>query len=112
LQLLEQVLVDAGHEVSTESDSAAILERLRQESPDLMVLDLFIGDLNGFDLIAEVRADPQLGSMPLLLCTGATRDVDARHDWLLEMKVPVLEKPFDLDDLVQQVATLVGGGPD
>jgi CheY-like chemotaxis protein len=103
LQLLQQVLEDAGHQVLTETESAGALTRIRADEPDLVILDLFSGEVSGFDVIRSLREDRRTEGTRVILCTGATREIDEQRAWLDEMKVPVLEKPFDLDDLVNLV---------
>lgn len=110
LQLLRQVLEDAGHEVLTEIDSGQVIPRIRAERPALVMLDLFIGEVSGIKLIQDLRADPGTQGIAIILCTGASREVDEQRELLEQLKVPVLAKPFDLDDLVNLVSAQLPAG--
>jgi CheY-like chemotaxis protein len=83
---------------------------VRAEAPDLVILDLFIGEVSGIELIKGLRGDPLTRETRLVLCTGAMREVEEQQEWLDGVKVPVLNKPFDLDDLMNLVASQVGPG--
>jgi CheY-like chemotaxis protein len=108
LQLLEQVLTDAGYQVATESDGVQVVSRVWSERPDLVILDLFLGQTGGLDLIKTLRNDPVTRDTRLVLCTGATREVEEQQEWLNALSVPVLNKPFDLDDLLELVSSQIG----
>ncbi len=95
--ILTQILTEAGHEVSSAADGNQGLECLRRGPvPDLVILDLLMPGVGGKAVLEEMRSTPALGSIPVILVTGAapsSRDFPpAGHYQAL------LAKPFRLDD--------------
>jgi DNA-binding response OmpR family regulator len=109
VDLLRQVLEDAGYEVVTAGDVAGVLECVRSESPDLVLLDLFLGTGDGLEVIRALREEMESRGLRVVLCTAATRELEAHGTLLDELKVPVLEKPFNLDDLLSLIAAELDG---
>ena len=59
-----------GFEVLTAPDGEQALEAVRLHSPDLLITDLSLPGIDGFELIAQVRQDPSLGGMPIICLSG------------------------------------------
>ncbi len=69
IRLLFQVeLEDEGYEVATAEDGHRLLERIDQEKPDLIVLDIKMAGYNGLDLLQEIRN--QYYNLPVILCSA------------------------------------------
>ncbi len=93
-------LEDAGwRDVRGESDPRAGLDRLRAEQPDVLLLDLMMPGMSGFEVLAEVRADPQLQRMPVIVMTSAS-DPATKMRVLALGATDFLEKPVDPSELV------------
>jgi CheY-like chemotaxis protein len=108
LQLMEELLVGEGYEVSLVETGAGTRAAARQIRPDLLILDVRLPDMSGFEVLNLLRLDPETQSIPILLCTAAVRDVQAQQEVLQERGVPVLFKPFDLDDLLGAIQEILG----
>ena len=88
-------LADAGwRDVSGESDPRVGLERLRAEQPDVLLLDLMMPEMSGFDVLAQIRADPQLQRMPVIVMTSAN-DASTKMRALTLGATDFLAKPID-----------------
>ena len=72
IKLLRLYLREAGYEVVAARDGREALERFRAEAPDLVILDLMMPHLNGFDVCTEIRKDqaPGLRAATLRVATG------------------------------------------
>ena len=93
-----------GEEVDT---GVAALERLgRDPLPDLVVLDVQMPQLDGWDTLRRIRKDPRTASIPVVLCTVKSGVADMELAWELETDGFVM-KPFPIDQLVQQVTTIL-----
>ncbi len=69
--LVEEYLSEDGYRVSGTGDGLRALEKARQQRPDLMILDLMMPRLDGFDLLSRVRNDEALRDLPMLVVTGS-----------------------------------------
>lgn len=76
------------------------------QSPDLIVLDWKLPDINGDEWIAELRADPATAAIPIVMMTGGypTPALIAR---MAAAGIPILIKPFSLDDLIDYIRSMI-----
>lgn len=68
--LLVHQLVRQGHDVSESPSGSQALQMIREDKPDLILLDLFMPDMNGFDVLREMHKDEDLRSIPVIIITG------------------------------------------
>jgi DNA-binding response OmpR family regulator len=88
-----------------------VLETVRQVHADLLILDIMMPGLNGFEVFDRVRADGDIRNMPVLFVSAATNQHEA--DFAQRGIKDVISKPFDLNDLLDRVRVLCpndGGG--
>lgn len=103
LELARYLLEAAGYDVLTAEDGEEGLRHARQARPDLVVSDLQMPVMDGFEFLAELRADPELKHLPVIAVTAfsmpgdATRVMQAGFDGYLS-------KPIVPETFVEQVA--------
>jgi DNA-binding response OmpR family regulator len=105
--LLSMFLRFEGFEVSCwdrRGDIEAILESLRQEQPDLAVLDVHLRQLNGFDLLQRIREDPDMQEMRVLMASG----MELTHKCLEEGADGFIQKPFEPEELADLIRKTLG----
>ena len=100
-RLIRDALRESGHEtISYFQPSTDILEHLKNYQPDLVILDLRLNDsVNGWDIITALKQEPSTRSTPIIVCSAASKQIEENRAWLQELGVPVVAKPFDLDEL-------------
>jgi two-component system phosphate regulon response regulator PhoB len=76
LQLLSYNLEAAGFEVSSASDGPDGLSKARQLHPSLIILDLMLPGMDGFDVCRELKRDPETSTMPVIMLTARSEEVD------------------------------------
>jgi len=74
LDLLRVHLTSAGHEVLTAEDAALGLRAIIADQPDLIILDIFVPYLDGFELLKALRTDPATRRIPVIVLTGHSDD--------------------------------------
>ncbi len=90
-----------GFEVAPARHGKEALERLRAEPPpSLILLDLMMPVMNGWELCAELRADPSLATIPVVIFSGDHRSLTRSAP---EGIAAVLRKPVDVDDLLRAI---------
>ena len=101
---LESILLSLrGYEVTGVTDGAAALAEIGRSRPDLIVLDIKLPDLTGWDLLAKIDADAALEfSGPVLVMTASIMDARVDLD-RYPMVVEVLVKPFSAAKLVAAI---------
>jgi PAS domain S-box-containing protein len=108
LGLLKDVLQAAGADVATASSAASALETIRAFRPQVLVADIGMPEVDGFELIRRIRAsnDPSVSEVPAAALTAFARSED-RTKALQSGFEMHLSKPVDPGELVASVATLV-----
>jgi CheY-like chemotaxis protein len=101
-EAIKTVLRAVGHTVITASDGAEALAWLRRPEvhPCLVLLDLMMPGMNGFELRTVMTADPELSSIPVVVITGAGVLAERGAD---DLQADVLAKPIALPALVGTV---------
>ncbi len=102
--LRDAVNDDPGYQSVVVPDGALLLDTVRQVHADLLILDIMMPGLNGFEIYDKVREDPDIRNMPVLFVSAAAAQFDG------EIKkrsiTDVIAKPFDLNDLLERVRAL------
>lgn len=105
VESLTFILNRAGYDVSSVADGEAAMRRLRSDPPDIMVLDLMLPKLNGFEVLKLVKSDPLLKSLPVVILTakGQTHDREMAEEIGANAFVT---KPFSNRDIIEQIRKL------
>jgi CheY-like chemotaxis protein len=103
--LLTTRLGDEGYVFITASDGEEALQRLTEVQPDLLLLDVNMPRKDGFQVLAEMRADPALVHIPVIVLTAARRDPRDIRTGLQLGADDYLTKPFDWQELAARVRT-------
>ncbi len=100
--LLEDILRGHGYTPLIARDGNEALEVVRQHKPDLVILDISMPGLNGFDVCARMKADPDTSVIPVLMLT-ALIDVDSRVRGLGLGADDYVTKPYSARELVARI---------
>jgi len=112
LESLDFILRRAGWTISAVTDGDAALEAVRRLKPRMLVLDVMLPKRSGFDVLKQIRADPDSHALPVLILTAKGQQQDRRIAEEFGADVFVT-KPYANADVVGAVRQLLGenGGP-
>jgi DNA-binding response OmpR family regulator len=102
--LRDSINDEVGYQAVVVSDGALVIETVRQVHADLLILDIMMPGLNGFEVFDRVHADADIQNMPVLFVSAATNQYDS--DFTKRNIKDVISKPFDLNDLLDRVRLL------
>jgi len=102
--LRDSINDEDGYQSVVVSDGALVIETVRQVHADLLILDIMMPGLNGFEVFDRVKADTDIRDMPVLFVSAATTQYD--NDFTQRGIKDVISKPFDLNDLLDRVRVL------
>ncbi|MGH2437446.1 MAG: response regulator, partial [bacterium] len=105
--LIKGILESAGYKVKTAVDGLEALTLLRTERVDLVVSDVEMPRLNGFDLTAKLRADRRLAELPVVLVTALERREDRERGIDVGANAYIVKSSFDQSNLLDAVRRLV-----
>lgn len=105
--LLKGILESAGYEVTTAVDGIDAFTALRSGHFDLVVSDVEMPRLNGFDLTARIRADRTLAEIPVVLVTALESREDRERGIEVGANAYLVKSSLDQDDLLETLQRLV-----
>jgi CheY-like chemotaxis protein len=106
LEMLAVALLDSGFAVRTAASAAEALAEAQKRPPSLVLTDVAIPGMDGFQLCAAFRGDPSLGNVPVVLLAGTQVDARLRERGASAGASDYLTKPVDLPRLVQVIRGL------
>ncbi len=108
--LLEQTLdklLDVGVEILIAKGGAEALETIRSERPNLVLLDVMMPVMNGFDVCKTVKADAELSDIFIMMLTAKGQELDRVTGSEVGADL-YMTKPFDPDDVLERAAEILG----
>ncbi len=113
LELFKDILTDEGYEVELRSFAIRELDELRKTKPDLIILDyLMNGEDSGWQTLQKIKMTEDLSNIPIIVCTAASNRVKEMEGHLKAMRVTVVLKPFNIDQLLGAVSAMMEGEVD
>lgn len=106
---LEFLMKREGFEVSIAVDGEEAVDRIRSGKPDLVLLDVMMPKKSGFEVCQEVKADPELSSVKILMLTAKGRDTEVAKGLALGADA-YMTKPFSTKELVEKVRSMLAEG--
>ncbi len=105
VEALSFVLEREGFAVSAVLDAAGLLPSLRGQRPDVLILDVMLPGASGFELLRQIRADPALAGVAVMILTAKGQLQDRRTAEEIGADA-FMTKPFSNHDVVEQVRRL------
>jgi len=105
--MVERALLRCGFDVAVENNSMKAVNRVRQEQPNLIILDIMMPEKDGGEVLSELRQDPYLRNIPVILLTGLA-DEAAAISRLGGIESSVFGKPVEFRVLVQEIDRQLG----
>lgn len=108
IEAISFILTRDGWTVHTHSDGETAAERVRQLPPDMIILDVMLPGRSGFDILRDLRADPQTQAIPVMMLTARGQAKD--RDMAMRLGAShFMTKPFSNAEVLEHVRSLVGG---
>ncbi|MBP6798533.1 MAG: twitching motility response regulator PilH [Luteimonas sp.] len=106
---IRRIVEKLGHEAHTAEDGAAGVEAARSLVPDLILMDVVMPNLNGFQATRTIKRDAATGHIPVILVT--TKDQETDRVWGMRQGAQgYLTKPFSEAELTEAILSTIGHG--
>ena len=99
VRLIQVNLERAGYEVVAAYNGAECLEAVKTETPDLIILDVMMPEMTGFEVLEKLKADPETENIPVIMLTARAQDADVLRGWQSGVET-YLTKPFNPMELI------------
>ena len=106
----ETTLRRQGYDVATASDGEEALQLIRSERPDMIVLDLIMPKLQGFDVLTILKQDALTSAIPVIVLSSLTQEQDKQEALNLGAVAYFNKTTFSLSELVKQVENTLTKG--
>jgi chemosensory pili system protein ChpA (sensor histidine kinase/response regulator) len=106
-RVTQRLLTREGYQVVLAKDGVDALQQLQDYTPDVMLVDIEMPRMDGFDLTRNVRGDERYHSIPIVMITSRT--ADKHREFARELGVDVyLGKPYQEEELLAHLARFTG----
>ncbi len=107
---LEMLMRREGYEIRTVHDGEKAVEAARDFRPDLILLDVMMPKMDGYEVCERLRADPALKGVSIVMLTAKGREVEREKGMALGADL-YITKPFSTRDVVQKVKEVLAAQP-
>jgi DNA-binding response OmpR family regulator len=112
-QLLVRMVSNQGHKVLEADRGLLALERVKEHSPDLIILDAMLPELHGFEIARRLKSSEKYGKIPILMLSAVHRGWRVAEDAKSNLKIDeYIEKPFRVSEVTAAVTRLLQSKPE
>lgn len=109
IDLVELILNRRGFRVLSALGGTEGLETAREAAPDLILLDLMMPDMDGWDVYHQLRADDELSQTPVIIVTAKASNIDQVLGLRVAGVQDYITKPFSPSDLIERIDRVLAG---
>lgn len=107
-QLMSSVLEQFGLTVLVATDGVEAWEQIQRVHPDIVVLDIIMPRMNGYEVCRKIKTDPNLQGLPVVMCSSKSEEFD-RYWGMKQGADAYLVKPFQPKELLSTIQKLLKG---
>jgi len=107
-QMICDLLKESGLKVTVATDGVEALESIQDRCPDLVVLDIVMPKMNGYEVCRRLKADPKTQNLPVVMCSSKGEEFD-RYWGMKQGADAYIAKPFQPKELIGTVKQLLRG---
>ncbi len=108
-EMLQVALEVEGYEVMLAANGLRLISSLHVDQPDLILLDVMMSWIDGFELCRSIKKNPEFRYIPVIFISGKKMPEDIRTGHEVGAEA-YFTKPLDLDALIEKIVSLVGAG--
>jgi CheY-like chemotaxis protein len=108
LNLLQKKLTGAGYEISIAKDGQEGLNLIKEIKPDLILLDIIMPKMGGFEVMEEMQKDEELKKIPVIIISNSGQPVELDRAQKLRAKDWLIKTEFDPQEVIDKVVKQIG----
>ena len=105
IKMLEKILSNQGFEVAVASDGLEAMVQVKKHHPQLIVLDIMMPEINGYDVCRNLKFDSPYKDIPILLLTSRDQEIDPRIGQM--MGINYLQKPLNREAFLAKIGQIL-----
>ncbi|KKU97150.1 MAG: Response regulator receiver, CheY-like protein [Parcubacteria group bacterium GW2011_GWC2_48_17] len=108
--VLRQKLQTSGYETLLSRDGTSGLKQIREEHPDLVLLDIILPKMNGYELLEAKQNDPTIASIPVIVISNLGQSVEINRALVLGVKDYLVKSQFDPEEIITKIRLQLSSG--
>ena len=108
LNLLQKKLIKQGYDVFTAQNGDVGIRKIREIMPDLILLDIVMPKVNGYEVLEEIKKDNELKSIPVIVISNSGQPVELERVKKLGARDWLIKTDFDPQEIVDKVVKMIG----
>ena len=108
--LLQKKFLVEGYEVDIAEDGEVGLFKIKENRPDLIILDIVMPKMNGFEMLEEMQKDESLRDIPVIIVSNSGQPVEIDRAQKLGVKDWLVKTEFDPQEVIEKVIAQIGRG--
>ncbi|MFA5086591.1 MAG: response regulator [Candidatus Paceibacterota bacterium] len=106
-ELMNKKLVVMGYDVVAAADGESGLAMIKEAKPDVVLLDLILPGMNGFDVLEKAKADPETANVPVIILSNLGQSEDIEKGLKLGAKDFLVKAHFTPQEIINKLKTIV-----
>jgi DNA-binding response OmpR family regulator len=106
-ELISQKILKEGYDVSEAVDGEKGVEATKKERPDLVLLDLILPGIDGFEVLARIKADPEISNIPVIILSNLGQKDDIEKGLKMGAIDYLIKAHFTPSEIIQKVAMVL-----
>lgn len=103
MKLYEAKLAEANYDFITALNGVEAIDKIKAEKPDMVLLDVMMPQKNGFDVLAEMKADPELKDIPVVILSNLGQDGDVKKGLEMGAVDYIVKSNISIEDVISKV---------
>ncbi len=108
LELLEKKLTQKGYQVTTAKDGIQGIDRIKEEIPDIILLDIIMPRMGGFEVMEKLHKDDKFSKIPIIIISNSGQPVEIDLAQKLGAKDWLIKTDFDPQEVIEKVIKQIG----
>jgi len=106
-ELISQKLIKEGYNISEAVDGEEGIKKIKEEKPGLVLLDLILPGIDGFEVLTKMREDPSLSSIPVIILSNLGQKEDVERGLKLGAADYLIKAHFTPDEIIDKIKTVM-----
>lgn len=102
-ELIAQKLIKEGYEISEAIDGEEGIKKIQEEKPDLVLLDLILPGIDGFEVLSKMREDPSLAPIPVIILSNLGQKEDVERGLKLGAIDYLIKAHFTPGEIIEKI---------
>mgnify|MGYP001620069914 CR=1 FL=1 len=106
-ELLRKKLLSKDFNIFEAIDGEKGIEEMKEKKPDLVLLDLLLPNIDGFEVLLKVKSDPIISSIPIIILSNLGQQEDIERGLKLGANDYLVKSQFDIDNVVEKLRSVL-----